>query len=1156
MIKKSKLLNGIASVAVGLSMVVAFASPASAALTQGQVDSIISLLQSFGADAATIANVKTSLTGGTPTTGGGSTTVGGSYNFTRDLTIGSTGEDVRMLQQALNKMGYTVSASGAGSMGNESTYFGPATRSALAKYQAAKGITPAAGYFGPKTRASFGGVTTGGGTTTGGTTTTGTGLTVSSASQPAASLAPESSARIPFTKVTLTASNDGDVTVNGVTVERTGLAQSAVFSGVVLLDENGQQLGIAKTLNSNHQVTVGDPFVIRAGQSKTVTIAGNMASDLDTYAGQVVALSVVGVNTSATVNGSFPITGAAHTVNATLTIGAVTMNVSSFDPNTSSTKEIGTTGYKFAGIRVTSGSAEKVRVWSVRWNQSGSASSNDLANVKVVVDGVKYDTTVSSDGKYYTAMFGSGLVIDKGLSKDIYIEGDIVGSGSAGRTVKFDLYKTTDLYITGETFGYGITPPAGAGTASDSSSEFTATTPYFDGSKVTVSAGSVTSITKANSVPAQNVAVNVPNQVLGGFETDVKGESITVQQMVFTVATTSTGTGLLTNVSIYDQNGAVVAGPVDASGLGTSLTFTDSVTFPVGKRTYTIKGKLPSTFTNNGTIQLSTNPSSQWTNVTGQTTGNTITLSAGSFTMNTMTVKGAALAIAVGSSPAAQTVVAGTQDHTFATYSLNATQSGEDVRFSSIPLKLTYTGGSITLLSGCQLYDGSKALNSGSNVPTFSASTASAADTTFTFDEALVVTKGATKSLTLKCDISSSATSSATYAWGIQSSPSITVTGVTSSNNVSETVTASTGSTMTIGSTGSLAVSGINTSTYKVVAANTTGVELSRFNLRAENEDVNVEKIGLTLTSGASADFVNGQVTVWDGSTQIGTIDFTGATTATTSQLNINVPKGTDKVLTVKADLSRIGTGEAGTAGRLIKVDYNSAQGKGASSGSTIEGSGSTSFAGSRVQRSYPVITVTSTGGIQDNYTGNLAKVTVAANSTGDVVLNKFTFAISSTTLVADRFEFHGPTGLVSSSTPVIMVSSSTAYVYFDSSTNTDDRHIQAGSSKDFYLKGVNVNLSGGTDGNKGSISVTFKGDTAYPTLTGSYLMASTTASGLTSQNTIWSPVSTTSANTIKTYGAGTNSDDWTNGYGLQVTCGGSAMTLGNDCSPVTNGNN
>jgi ELWxxDGT repeat protein len=73
--------------------------------------------------------------------------------FTRNLKIGMTGEDVKALQQFLNSKGFTVSPSGPGSKGNETQMFGALTKNALAKFQAANNITPAAGYFGPITRA-------------------------------------------------------------------------------------------------------------------------------------------------------------------------------------------------------------------------------------------------------------------------------------------------------------------------------------------------------------------------------------------------------------------------------------------------------------------------------------------------------------------------------------------------------------------------------------------------------------------------------------------------------------------------------------------------------------------------------------------------------------------------------------------------------------------------------------------------------------------------------------------------------------------------------------------------------------------------------------------------------------------------------------------
>ncbi len=74
--------------------------------------------------------------------------------LTRDLYLGISGEDVRSLQKLLNRNGYTVAATGSGSVGNESTYFGPATQRAVIKYQTANRI-PAAGYVGIITRASL-----------------------------------------------------------------------------------------------------------------------------------------------------------------------------------------------------------------------------------------------------------------------------------------------------------------------------------------------------------------------------------------------------------------------------------------------------------------------------------------------------------------------------------------------------------------------------------------------------------------------------------------------------------------------------------------------------------------------------------------------------------------------------------------------------------------------------------------------------------------------------------------------------------------------------------------------------------------------------------------------------------------------------------------
>lgn len=84
------------------------------------------------------------------------------FSWTRDLKTGATGADVMKLQQFLNANADTrVAASGAGSVGAETEYFGPATAAAVSKFQVMHradiltpaGLTNPTGYFGPSTRA-------------------------------------------------------------------------------------------------------------------------------------------------------------------------------------------------------------------------------------------------------------------------------------------------------------------------------------------------------------------------------------------------------------------------------------------------------------------------------------------------------------------------------------------------------------------------------------------------------------------------------------------------------------------------------------------------------------------------------------------------------------------------------------------------------------------------------------------------------------------------------------------------------------------------------------------------------------------------------------------------------------------------------------------
>jgi hypothetical protein len=74
------------------------------------------------------------------------------FVFKNNLKTGNISNDVKELQKYLNANGFVIAKTGAGSPGKETTKFGALTRQALIKFQKAKKISPAVGYFGPVTR--------------------------------------------------------------------------------------------------------------------------------------------------------------------------------------------------------------------------------------------------------------------------------------------------------------------------------------------------------------------------------------------------------------------------------------------------------------------------------------------------------------------------------------------------------------------------------------------------------------------------------------------------------------------------------------------------------------------------------------------------------------------------------------------------------------------------------------------------------------------------------------------------------------------------------------------------------------------------------------------------------------------------------------------
>jgi peptidoglycan hydrolase-like protein with peptidoglycan-binding domain len=171
--KFAKLVAGFVGFAMAFSFVVTpvTASAATAEELQAQINSLLATIQALQAQLSS--------------TGGSSTGTSTGYTFNTNLSLGSRSADVMNLQKVLNMSADTrVASTGAGSPGSETSYFGPATRAAVIKFQQKYGITPAVGFVGAITRAKLNSMNTGTGTGTGTTPTTpstGGALTVSMA---------------------------------------------------------------------------------------------------------------------------------------------------------------------------------------------------------------------------------------------------------------------------------------------------------------------------------------------------------------------------------------------------------------------------------------------------------------------------------------------------------------------------------------------------------------------------------------------------------------------------------------------------------------------------------------------------------------------------------------------------------------------------------------------------------------------------------------------------------------------------------------------------------------------------------------------------------------------------------------------------------------
>jgi len=379
------------------------------------------------------------------------------------------------------------------------------------------------------------------------------GLTVAlSADTPATRMIPYNVMGYVYTIITAKAGAGGeDVTITGLTVDRTGLGAYNDFDKIYVLVD-GVRHGSKRVLGSDDTVdlrftTTASKIVLTAGESVDIKITADM--DIAAVAGHYSILQVSAIESDAEeVTADFPIAGNYMTLSS---IAAPTVDFT-YRGGAGGNVDIGDDQVEVAEIEVANTSpTEDISLKSITLEQKESAKNDEVINYTLYSKGEEVVSAVNATADdYVTFVFEEPMTIEDGDDVRFVVKADIYGGRD--NEIKLVLDEETDLVA--------------IGLANDFQALVTITN--AGGEATYVIQGGELSVTEATDNPKKsNIAPDTKDvpflkAKFTAAEETLVITSVQVDINYVGVAAEDSDGAELDNVTLR-INGTVVAGPVD-----------------------------------------------------------------------------------------------------------------------------------------------------------------------------------------------------------------------------------------------------------------------------------------------------------------------------------------------------------------------------------------------------------------------------------------------------------------------------------------------------------------------------------------------------------------------------------------------------------------